>query len=150
MSVLPIVLWPDARLKATCAPVAGEDLGTLAADMLDTMYAAPGRGLAGPQVGVLRRIFVMDAGWKAGHPDPRICIDPVVTPLGAETATMEEGCLSIPDHPVQVTRPAHVRLDYTDEAGMARSVVLTGPEAAIAQHEADHLDGKLIIDGEDA
>ncbi len=147
MSILPIVLWPDARLKARCTPVAGEDMGTLPADMLETMYAAPGRGLAGPQVGVLRRIFVMDAGWKSGTPTPRICIDPVVTPLGSETSTVEEGCLSIPDRPVEVTRPARIRLAYTDETGAAQSVELEGAEATIAQHEADHLDGKLIIDG---
>ncbi|MFY0634361.1 MAG: peptide deformylase [Vannielia sp.] len=146
MSVLPVVLWPDARLKQVCAPVAGEDMAALAADMLDTMYAAPGRGLAGPQVGVMRRIFVMDASWKQGTPSPRICIDPVITPLGDDLATMEEGCLSIPDRPVRMTRPARVRLDYTDETGTARSIELSGAEAAIAQHEADHLDGRLIID----
>ena len=147
MSVLPIVLWPDERLKATCDPVGGDDMAALAADMLETMYAAPGRGLAGPQVGVLRRIFVMDAAWKTGAPAPRVCLDPVVTPLGEEVATMEEGCLSIPDRPVEVTRPARIRLEYRDLDGRAQSVELEGVEAAIAQHEADHLDGRLIIDG---
>ena len=146
MSVLPIVQWPDARLKAMCDPVGGEDMRALAADMLETIYAAPGRGLAGPQVGVLRRIFVMDAGWKEGSPTPRICLDPVIQPLGEGVATLEEGCLSIPDRPVQVTRPARVRLTYRDLDGAAQSVELEGSEAAIAQHEADHLDGKLIID----
>jgi len=146
LSVLPIVQWPDARLKAMCDPVGGEDMRTLAEDMLETMYAAPGRGLAGPQVGVLRRIFVMDAGWKEGTPTPRICLDPVIQPLGEGVATLEEGCLSIPDRPVHVTRPARVRLTYRDLDGAAQSVELEGSEAAIAQHEADHLDGKLIID----
>ncbi|WP_371707701.1 peptide deformylase [Oceanicola sp. D3] len=145
--MLPIVQWPDDRLKAICAPVGDEDMAALAADMLETMYAAPGRGLAGPQVGVLRRIFVMDAGWKTGEATPRVCLDPVITPLGEEMATMEEGCLSIPGRPVQVTRPARIRLDYRDLDGDAQSVELEGAEAAIAQHEADHLDGRLIIDG---
>ncbi|WP_342344630.1 peptide deformylase [Vannielia litorea] len=145
--MLPIVLWPDERLKATCAPVGCLDMGALATDMLETMYAAPGRGLAGPQVGVLRRIFVMDAGWKEGEATPRVCLDPVITPLGEEMATMEEGCLSIPGRPVEMTRPARIRLDYFDLGGAAQSVELEGAEAAIAQHEADHLDGKLIIDG---
>ncbi len=149
MSVLPIVQWPDERLKAVCAPVAGENMAALAADMLETMYAAPGRGLAGPQVGVLRRIFVMDAAWKTGEPSPRVCIDPVVVPLGEAVATMEEGCLSIPGRPVEMTRPARIRLKYVDLKGDAQSVELEGVEAAIAQHEADHLDGRLIIDGLD-
>lgn len=122
-------------------------MAALAGDMLETMYAAPGRGLAGPQVGVMRRIFVMDAGWKTGTPTPRICLDPRIVALGDDLAVREEACLSIPGRPVRVTRPARIRLTWKDLDGAARSAELDGEEAAIAQHEADHLDGRLIIDG---
>lgn len=148
MAVLPILQWPDPRLKAVCAPVTGsaEELAARGADMLETMYAAPGRGLAGPQVGVMQRIFVMDAGWKAGAPRPRICLDPVIEPLGTAEASGEEACLSIPGQAVTMTRAARVRLTYRTPEGATVAVELAGAEAVIAQHEADHLDGKLIID----
>jgi peptide deformylase len=148
MPVLPIVTVPDDRLRAVSAPVGAVDdaVRRLAADMLDTMYAAPGRGLAAPQVGVLRRLFVMDPGWKDGALEPLVCIDPEIADPSPDTATRIEGCLSIPDHPVAVTRPAAVTLRWTDLDGARHERRLTGFAAVVAQHEADHLDGRLILD----
>ena len=145
--VLPLVLWPDPRLSQPSAPVGVPDdaLRALAADMLATMYAAPGRGLAGPQVGVLRRIFVMDAGWKQGDPAPLVVIDPEITPDGPPEVG-EEGCLSIPGAPAAVTRPGAITLRFTGLDGARHESRLTGAAARIAQHEADHLDGILILD----
>lgn len=150
--ILPIVLWPDSRLSRPCDPVGTPDAATraLAADMLATMYAAPGRGLAGPQVGVLRRIFVMDAGWKQGSPDPLVVLDPEIAPDGTATEPGEEGCLSIPGAPAIVTRPAAITLRFTALDGTRDERHLTGTAARIAQHEADHLDGLLILDRIDA
>ncbi|MFN3644339.1 MAG: peptide deformylase [Gemmobacter sp.] len=149
MAVLPIVLYPDDRLRAVCAPVGAVDEGVraLAADMLETMYAAPGRGLAAPQVGVLRRLFVMDVAWREGAPDPVVCIDPEIADPSPETVTRSEGCLSIPGRPVDVTRPAAVTLRWTGLDGRRHDRRLTGDAAMAAQHEADHLDGRLIVDG---
>lgn len=150
MAVLPVVLYPDPRLRALCAPVGQVDdaIRALAADMLETMYAAPGRGLAGPQVGVLRRIFVMDPGWREGTPEPLVCIDPEIADPSAEVATREEGCLSIPGRPVAVTRPAAITLRWTGLYGARQERRLAGFAAVVAQHEADHLDGRLILDHE--
>ena len=147
MAVLPIVLWPDPRLSQICAPVqADEDLRALAQDMLDTMYDAPGRGLAGPQVGVMKRIFVMDVTWKEGVPDPVICLNPRITARSDAVATRAEGCLSIPGIQTDVTRPETVTLDWTDLDGVACSADLTGFAATCAQHELDHLDGLVTFD----
>lgn len=145
-----LVIHPDDRLRQVCAPVGAVDAETrqLAMDMLATMYAAPGRGLAAPQVGVLKRLFVMDVTWREGAPDPWVCLDPVISDPSEAMATREEGCLSIPDHPVRVTRPASVTLNFTDLTGARQSHRLTGFAAACAQHEADHLDGILILDHE--
>jgi peptide deformylase len=148
MAVLHIVTHPDPRLRAVCAPVGAVDdaVRALAADMLETMYAAPGRGLAAPQVGVLRRLFVMDPGWRDGAPEPLVCIDPELTDPSAETATRTEGCLSIPDLPLPVARPAEITLRWTGLDGRRQERRLTGFAATVAQHEADHLDGVLILD----
>jgi peptide deformylase len=145
MAVLPILRWPDARLTTVCAPVSG-DVAGLAGDLLDTMYAAPGRGLAAPQVGVLLRVFVMDAGWRAGAPAPEVCINPEVLWQSAERASGAEGCLSIPGPAPEVVRATAVRLAWTDLAGARQERLLTGFEAICAQHEIDHLDGILMLD----
>ncbi|MBV7394384.1 peptide deformylase [Mameliella sediminis] len=147
MSILPILTWPDTRLAQPCAPVddpAG--LATLVADMLDTMYDAPGRGLAAPQVGVMRRVFVMDSGWKDGDKAPLVCINPAITPSGDSLFTGPEGCLSVPGVTAEVTRPAEVTLGFTDLDGVAHQVQLSGAAATIAQHELDHLDGIMHFD----
>ena len=147
--VRPVVLYPDSVLRTRCRP-AGElkfpELEALVADLFATLYAAGGRGLAAPQIGVARRVFVMDPGWKDGAPAPLAVIEPALTPAGRRTAEAEELCLSIPGRPVRVRRPARVRLDFFDLAGVAQSLPLDGMAARIAQHEADHLDGVLILD----
>jgi peptide deformylase len=107
------------------------------------MYAAPGRGLAAPQVGVRSRLFVMDATWKEGEKTPLACINPVVTPLGDTVVDGGEACLSMPGVEVMVARPAEVVLRYTELQGLAQEVHLTGAAARIALHEADHLDGVM-------
>ena len=148
MAVLPLRFWPDPVLADACAPV-GRITGAvrrLAADMLETMYAAPGRGLAAPQVGEALRLFVMDVAWKDGARAPRICIDPQITWRGGLTATGAEACLSIPGVTARVRRPVTVALRYTDLDGACHSLRLTGAEARVAQHEADHLDGRVTFD----
>jgi peptide deformylase len=152
MSTRPILTWPDARLTEACADVgaATADVQILAADMLETMYAAPGRGLAGPQIGVMQRIFVMDTGWKEGAPDPLVCIDPQIEVLDQTPATHSEGCLSIPGVSAEVMRPSSVRLFYTGLDGVRQSRDLIGFDAVCAQHEYDHLDGVLTFDRIDA
>ncbi|MEN9060448.1 peptide deformylase [Ponticoccus litoralis] len=139
--------WPDPRLARPCAPVTDlEAARTLIADLFETMYAAPGRGLAAPQVGAMLRVFVMDAGWKRGEKTPRACIDPHVISASEATAMGEEGCLSVPGVAALVERPVSIVLGYRDAAGEARQVALEGAEARVAQHELDHLDGVMHFD----
>ncbi len=147
MAVLPILRWPDPRLKAPCAPATiGPVLNSLAADMLDTMYAAPGRGLAAPQVGVSLRLFVMDTTWKQGRRSPVVAVNPQIVWRSPTTATGPEGCLSIPGPLPNVTRATEIDLAWTDLDGTPRSERLTGFAAICAQHEYDHLDGILTLD----
>ncbi|SIS87424.1 peptide deformylase [Phaeovulum vinaykumarii] len=148
MSLLPILRWPDPRLSQAAAPVGTvtDAVRQLAADMLETMYAAPGRGLAAPQVGVGLRLFVMDTDWTDGPASPRVVLDPVLEPLGDDTAGRAEGCLSIPGIQTFVTRPARVRMRWRDLDGAAHDETFTGFTAACVQHEADHLDGILTLD----
>ena len=148
MAVLPIRRYPDPCLRRVALPVGAVSgaLRQLAADMLETMYAAPGRGLAGPQVGVLQRICVIDATWKEGTRRPRVFIDPELIEASEATHTGTEGCLSIPGLAVEVTRPAEITLRWTDLDESSRIERLTGAEAICAQHELDHLNGRLIID----
>lgn len=147
MSVLPIVIWPDRRLSEPAGAVAVFDasLRHLAEDMLDTMYAAPGRGLAGPQVGAMLRIFVMDCHWKDGAPDPRVFVNPEIVTAEGE-ATRDEGCLSVPGLLVPVTRAARLRLRWQGLDGTWSMGDFEGFEAVCIQHERDHLDGILHID----
>ena len=145
MTRLAILRWPDPRLAQPCAPVTG-DVAALAADMLDTMYAAPGRGLAAPQVGVLLRMFVMDVTWKDGTPSPRVCINPEILWRSDDVAPGPEGCLSIPGITTTVTRPTAIRLRWTDLSGAQHTEDLTGFAAICAQHEYDHLDGIVTLD----
>ncbi|MAQ84611.1 MAG: peptide deformylase [Maritimibacter sp.] len=149
MSRLPIRLWGDPVLRGIARPVGEitDEIRTLAADLAETMYDAPGRGLAAPQVGVPLRMFVMDCHWKDdGERDPVVVIDPEILDASDETATHEEGCLSIPDVPVSVTRPAEITLRWRGLDGVPTEQRLSGMEAICAQHEFDHLDGKLIPD----
>ncbi len=148
MSVLPIIRWPDPRLSTPCAPVGEPDdaLRRLAADMLETMYAAPGRGLAGPQVGVLKRIFVMDVAWREGEPDPMVFLDPEIVWSSPETRTGGEGCLSIPGVLAEVERAAEIDVTWRDLAGARHARRFDGFAAICIQHETDHLDGLVTFD----
>jgi peptide deformylase len=141
-------LWPDPVLACVAAQVTAfdDDLRALAADMLETMYAAPGRGLAAPQVGVSLRLFVMDVGWKDGAPGPRVIVNPVLSDASAETAPMHEGCLSIPGVSAEVVRPVAVTLTARDLDGTVTAERLSGFAALCVQHETDHLDGILTLD----
>ncbi|MFN3846484.1 MAG: peptide deformylase [Paracoccaceae bacterium] len=146
MAGLPILLWPDPRLSKPCAPVGCEDVSGICKDMLQSMYAASGRGLAAPQVGVMLRIFVMDLTWKDGNPDPHIMINPQIWWRSTDVVTGPEGCLSIPGVIADVARPKSIRLAWTDETGRSRDDTLTGFAAVCAQHEYDHLDGVVTFD----
>lgn len=146
--MLPILRWPDARLATPCAAVGAvtEPVGRLAADMLDTMYAASGRGLAAPQVGHLLRLFVMDVTWKDGPRSPMVCIDPEILWRSDQIADGPEGCLSLPGLTVTVARAQAIRLAHTGLDGIRRETLLEGFAAICAQHEADHLDGIITLD----
>lgn len=148
MAVLPILIIPDPRLKQRAKPVTAVDdrIRRLADDMLETMYAAPGIGLAGPQVGALERILVMDVAGEDEKPRPLRLINPQITWRSGETTTHSEGCLSIPEMYADVTRPAAVRVRYLDETGAAQELAAEGLLATCVQHEIDHLDGVLFID----
>jgi peptide deformylase len=143
---LPILRWPDPRLATVCAPVTGDDdLTDLVRAMFETMYNAPGRGLAAPQVGVLKRLFVMDCGWKDGNMTPMVCINPEII-WSEGMAVGSEGCLSIPGVLAEVMRPERITLRYHDLDGAEHEVTLDGFEARCAQHELDHLDGIVTFD----
>jgi peptide deformylase len=147
MTVLPILHWPDPCLSTPCAPAPLTDaVRQLAVDMLETMYAAPGRGLAAPQVGHPIRLFVMDVTWKEGTPAPRICLNPEILWRSDTTATGIEGCLSIPGITTDITRATDIRLRWTDLDGTTQDETLSGFAAICAQHEYDHLDGIVTFD----
>jgi peptide deformylase len=143
-----ILIHPDPRLHEVSAPVpqAGmREVADLARDMLETMYDAPGRGLAAPQIGVMSRLFVMDCSWKDGPPDPRVFVNPEI--VGAEGEQVgEEACLSIRDTTRRVVRPRRVVLSFDGHDGRRRGEAFEGVAAACVCHEVDHLDGRLILD----
>lgn len=146
MSLLPLILWPDHRLSQICAPVGEENFEAVVEDMFDTMYAENGRGLAGPQVGIMRRIFVMDVSWKSGNPTPEAFLDPVITVRENRQTFIEEGCLSIPGLMVPVERPIAVTLAWRGARGDMHMRDFDGLEARCIQHEIDHLNGLLTLD----
>lgn len=146
MTVRPILQWPDPKLSQPCGSADPARVAALVTDMFETMYDAPGRGLAAPQIGVLDRVFVMDAGWKGGEMTPLACIDPEIVEVSEETAKGPEGCLSIPGVTAHVTRPIWVRMAFTDLAGKRHERLFTGAEAIVAQHEYDHLEGLVHFD----
>jgi peptide deformylase len=144
-----ILLHPDPRLKKACAPVPEVDssVGALMKDMLQTMYDAPGIGLAAPQVGILRRVIVMDcAKGEDEQPDPICLANPEITWSSEETREHEEGCLSIPDLFGMVTRPDAVKVRFLTREGVEDERTFEGIQATCVQHEIDHLNGKLFID----
>lgn len=145
---MPILRYPNPVLRRVALPVETFDaaLGTLVADMLDTMYDAPGCGLAAPQVGVLRRVFVMDIGWSQGERAPLVCVNPEILGASGREQTAVEGCLSIPGLPLEIERPAEITLRWQDLGGRVHSRSLYGAAARCAHHELDHLNGRLILD----
>jgi peptide deformylase len=150
MAVLPILEAPHPllKVKAESADPADASLRALARDMLETMYVAPGIGLAAPQVGALKRLFVVDVAdkKKGEEPAPTVLLNPEVTWRSEEEVSLEEGCLSVPGHFAEVLRPREVRMRYQDLEGELREIEADGLLARCLQHELDHLDGVLFID----
>jgi len=148
MATLPIITLPNPLLRKRSADVERIDaeLGKLADDMLETMYAAPGLGLAAVQVGVPRRLIVIDAAKEDDPPAPLILVNPQIVTLGPDLRLHEEGCLSIPDERVEIERPASLTVRYLDRNGKLQELAAEGLLATVIQHEIDHLNGKLIID----
>ncbi len=146
---LPIVIHPDPRLKKACAPVddSSDELRQLGRDMLETMYVAPGIGLAGPQVSHMHQIIALDCN-KAEEDEPRplVMLNPRVVASSEDLNTYEEGCLSIPEQYADVTRPAEVEVEWLDLDGNLQREGFAGLWATCVQHEIDHLSGKLFID----
>jgi len=147
-TTLPILVFPDPHLRAKARPVGAADADAvrdLAPRMLDAMYLAPGIGLAAPQVGVGLRLVVVDLQ-RDEQRTPIVLLNPEVVAASAEEAVREEGCLSLPGHYADVSRPARVKVRYHDLSGARREVEADGLLAACLQHEIDHLDGVLFVD----
>ncbi|WP_375550908.1 peptide deformylase [Rhodophyticola porphyridii] len=144
-----ILIHPDPRLKKVADPVpdSSDELRSLADDMLETMYAAPGIGLAAPQVGILQRLIVLDCVKEEGAtPRPLTMFNPRVVSSSDERNVYEEGCLSLPEMYADVERPAEVTVEWMDRDGRPQTETFDGLWATCVQHEIDHLDGKLFID----
>ncbi len=148
MAVREIIKLPDKRLRLVSDPVKRIDVGVrkLIEDMFETMYAAPGIGLAGIQVGVAKRVIIMDLSKKEDARRPEVFINPDITWTSEEKSTYEEGCLSIPEYYEEVERPAVVKVKYLDLEGQAHEIEATSLLATCLQHEIDHLNGILFID----
>ena len=148
MAIRTILTAPDPRLKKKSKPVASVDAGVrqLMDDMLETMYDAPGIGLAAPQVGELRRVIVLDIDREEVKTGPLFMANPEIIEASDEDLTYEEGCLSVPEHYSDVVRPARVTVRYLDRDGATREIACEGLLATCVQHEIDHLDGILFID----
>jgi len=148
MAIRTILTAPDPRLKKKSLPIASVDAGVrqLMDDMLETMYAAPGIGLAAPQIGELRRVVVLDIDREDVKTGPLLMANPEIVEASDEDATYEEGCLSVPEHYSDVVRPAKVTVRYLDRDGETRELACDGLLATCVQHEIDHLDGVLFID----
>jgi len=148
MAKLPIVKIPDPILREVSTPVEtiGSDMRQLADDMLETMYEAPGIGLAAIQVGVPKRLLVLDTSKDDNARKPIVMFNPEIVRLGDQTRVYEEGCLSIPDVHVEIERPATLTVRYVDLEGRRQELDADGLLATAIQHELDHLDGRLIID----
>lgn len=148
MTLRPILIHPDPRLKKRADPVTEvtKDLRAAADDMLATMYDAPGIGLAGPQIGLMSRIIVMDCVKdKEAAPRPMVLLNPEVTWASEATNTYEEGCLSIPEQYAEVTRPAEVKVRWLDLDGRTQEEHFAGLWATCVQHEIDHLNGRVFV-----
>jgi peptide deformylase len=148
MAVKTILIAPDPRLKKKALPVAvvDDEVRRLMDDMLETMYAAPGIGLAAPQVDVLQRVIVLDIDREDTKTGPLVMANPEIIEASEEDATYEEGCLSLPEHYSDVVRPARVTVRYLDRDGVQKDLACEGLLATCVQHEIDHLDGILFVD----
>ena len=148
MAIRPIITAPDPRLKVVSETVdrVDDEIRVLIDDMFETMYAAPGIGLAAIQIGVPKRIVVMDLAEPEAPPAPRCFINPEVTWTSDDVAAYEEGCLSVPDYYAEVDRPAKARVKFLDRDGNAHEIDAEGLLATCLQHEIDHLNGVLFVD----
>jgi peptide deformylase len=148
MALRDILILPDKRLRQVSEPVKKIDAGihTLVEDMFETMYEAPGIGLAAIQVGEPKRVITMDLAKKDDPKDPQVFINPEILWTSEDKAIYEEGCLSIPEYYSDVERPAQVKVKYVDLEGKAHELEASGLLATCLQHEIDHLNGVLFID----
>jgi len=148
MTLFPIFTIPDPVLRKVAAPVEriDDELRRLADDMLATMYDAPGIGLAAPQIGISRRLIVMDPAKDDAPKTPLIMVNPEIVTRSEELRVHEEGCLSIPDFTAEVERPARVRVAFLDHKGKKWEKEFQDIWATLVQHEIDHLNGVLFID----
>jgi len=148
MAIRPIITAPDARLKQVSMPVEGVDDGlrALMDDMLETMYAAPGIGLAAIQIGEPKRVIVIDLAGADDEPAPQYFVNPEILDPSEETAVYEEGCLSVPEYYEEIERSARCRVKYLDYNGAPQTLDAEGLLATCIQHEIDHLEGVLFID----
>ena len=148
MTILPILVAPDPILNRIAEPVTAvdDDIRQLMTDMLETMYDAPGIGLAAPQVGVLKRVIVADVSNDPEARRPIVMANPKVVRTSPDLSMREEGCLSVPDYYEEVERPERARIRYLDDNNEPQEEEFEGVLATCLQHEIDHLDGKLFID----
>ncbi len=148
MSIKPIITVPDEVLKKVSDPLemVGESEKKLAKDLFETMYESKGIGLAAVQVGVLKRILVIDVSPKEEKKNPLCFINPIIKKISDETSIYEEGCLSIPDTFIEIERPKICEVEYIDLDGKLKNIKCDGLLSTCLQHEINHLDGKLIID----
>jgi peptide deformylase len=148
MTVRPILTAPDPRLQAVSADVekVDDEIRKLVDDMAESMYAAEGIGLAAVQIGVPKRVIVIDLDQKEGKTNPRAFINPKILWASEETAVFEEGCLSVPEIWDDVERPARIKAEYLDRDGVKQTLEADGMLATCLQHEMDHLNGVLFID----
>lgn len=148
MTIKPLIILPDPLLRQVSKPIerVDADFQRLADDMLETMYDAPGIGLAAIQIGVPRRMLVIDVSREGEEKQPLVFVNPEIVASSDERSVYEEGCLSIPDYYAEVERPATVTVNYLDRDGKEQTVQADGLLATCLQHEIDHLNGVLFID----
>jgi peptide deformylase len=151
MALRPIITLPDKRLHKRAEPVArvDDEVRALMDDLLETMYAAPGIGLAATQVAVMKRVLVLDVAKREDEnasPEPMVFTNPEILWISEETSAREEGCLSIPEFFDEVVRPARIRVAYLDRQAKRQEIEADGILARCLQHEIDHLNGVLFID----
>lgn len=148
MAIRPLVILPDAQLRLKSEPVGPvtDEIRRLAADMLETMYDAPGVGLAAIQIGVARRVVTIDTSKDENAREPRVFLDPEIVWSSEEKRVYDEGCLSIPEYYAEVERPDRVRVRFRDLDGQEQEIEADGLLSTCIQHEIDHLNGVLFID----